>query len=80
MRRIRRPPPPDLFGQTVPDRGRDDDMVEVIGLIIREERADSWRVARALIGAELFLPKSKVRCRAGVFTMPRWLARDRGLL
>ncbi|RZJ19108.1 MAG: hypothetical protein EON91_02625 [Brevundimonas sp.] len=74
----------DLFG-TAFDAPGDDHSPVSMTMTVHDERPASWLLAKGIDrrGAR-WVPKSEVRRGVGrdenVWTMPRWLARDRGWL
>lgn len=74
----------DLFGLDPPDQGPGHDEVQ-LALVLHRESAKAWLLAEGLDAREAqWAPKSSVRRGEGrdenVWTMPRWMARDRGWL
>lgn len=74
----------DLFGFDKADEGPAQGEVE-LPLILHEERPRAWLLGESLDRREAhWTPKSQVRRGEGrdenVWTMPRWIARDRGWL
>lgn len=76
--------PPDLFGPPPPEPPRDRTPVQVpLRLVDQSDKA--WLLTTGAKGAAAkWAPKSEVRRGVGrdenLFTMPRWLARERGWL
>lgn len=59
------------------DNDDDEEMVEIAGTIIHET-ARAWLVSD---GAQQFwLPKSRVEYDGSTFSVPEWLAEEKGLL
>lgn len=73
----------DLFGDEIDD---DDSKGAVsLALVLHDQRAKAWLLAETIDRRDAkWAPKSEVRRGEGrdenVWTMPRWLARDRGWL
>lgn len=73
----------DLFGEVPADEARPGDVS--LSLVLHDERPASWLLAESIDRRDAkWAPKSEVKRGEGrdenVWTMPRWLARDRGWL
>lgn len=75
---------PDLFGFDGPDEGPRAGETE-LSLVLHRESSDGWLLGETIDVREAkWVPKSQVRRGEGrdenVWSMPGWLARDRGWL